>query len=318
MYDKVRFIVHRTHGKEEFSYLSPLLDNPTRLIDEATGEVGCLNGYKRNLRVREYLWGLSIEGSLTKWLHNGSNLFELSLHDAGQAIGDISEALHTDLSTASVTGLEVGANIILNNSVQRYFKMLGEMPRRVRDPLSRTSLYYNRKGSRNLDQFVFYDKIAQAKKEKISIPKSLDGVNLMRIEIRFNGCLSKQLGRSSVTGKTLLEKSFYDDLRNRLIDRYYSIEKLQTINIDNMDIIKRPTDATKMFFSLLFSKSEDGQQAIEDFIQQLRDKGVFTRRGDYNRTRDQITDIINSAVVASQDPLKLELDRAFERLRQAE
>ena len=318
MYDKVRFIVYRTKGKEEFSYLSPLLDNPTRLIDEATGEVGCLNGYKRNMRVREYLWGLSIEGSLTKWLHEGSNLFELSLHDAGQAIEDISEALHIDLSQANITGLEVGTNIILNNAVSRYFKMLGEMPRRVRDPLSRTSLYYNRRGSRNLDQFVFYDKIAQAKKEKLTIPKSLDGVNLMRVEIRFNGCLGKQLGLTSVTAKTLLEKSFYDDLRNRLIDRYYSIEKLQTINVENMDIIKKPTDATKLFFSLLFSKSEDGQQSIEDFIQQLKDKGVFTRRGDYNRTRDQITEIINSAVIAAQDPLKLELDRAFERLRQAE
>lgn len=318
MYDKIRFVIYRTQGANEFAYLEPLIDKPKRLIDGETGEVGTLFGEKRGLRIREYLWGVAIEGSLNKWLHDGSNLYELTLHDAGQAIEEISEALHTDLSQANITGLEVGTNIILNNAVSRYFKMLGEMPRRVRDPLSRTSLYYNRKGSRNLDQFVFYDKIAQAKKEKISIPKSLDGVNLMRIEIRFNGCLSKQLGRSSVTGKTLLEKSFYDDLRNRLIDRYYSIEKLQTINIDNMDIIKRPTDATKMFFSLLFSKSEDGQQAIEDFIQQLRDKGVFTRRGDYNRTRDQITDIINSAVVASQDPLKLELDRAFERLRQAE
>lgn len=310
--------MYRTHGKDEFSYLSPLLDNPTRLVDEVTGEVGCLNGYKRNMRVREYLWGLAIEGSLNKWLHDGSNLYELTLHDAGQAIEDISEELHTDLSQANITGLEVGTNIILNNSVQRYFKMLGEMPRRVRDPLSRTSLYYNRKGSRNLDQFVFYDKIAQAKKEKISIPTSLDGLNLMRAEIRFNGCLRKQLGRSSITGKDLLEKSFYGDLRNRLIDRYYSIEKLQTINIENMDIIKRPTDAAKLFFSLLFSKSEDGQQSIEDYIQQLKDKGVFTRRGDYNRTRDQITDIINSAVIAAEDPLKLELDRAFERLRQAE
>lgn len=318
MYDKIRFVVYRTKGANEFAYLQPLIEKPKRLLDEETGEIGTLYGEKRGLRVREYLWGLSIEGSLTKWLHDGSNLCELSLHDAGQAIGEISEELHTDLLKASVTGLEFGTNIILTNTVSRYYRLLGEMPRRVRDPLSRTSLYYNRKGSRNLDQFVFYDKIVQAKKDKISIPTSLDGVNLMRVEIRFNGCLGKQLGRSSVTGKDLLEKSFYDDLKTRLIDRYYSIEKLQTINIENMDIIKRPTDAAKLFFSLLFSKSEDGQQSIEDYIQQLKDKGVFKRRGDYNRTRDQITDIINSAVVASQDPLKLELDRAFERLRQAE
>lgn len=318
MYDKVRFIVYRTKGKDEFSHLSPLLSNPTRIIDEATGEVGGLNGSVRNFRVREYLWGLAVEGSLNKWAHGGSNLYEMSLAEAGQAIGEISEALHTDLSQASVTGLEFGTNIILKNAVQRYFRVLGEMPRRLRDPLSRTSLYYRRRGKKNLDQVVFYDKIEQAKKEKISIPESLNGVNLMRVEIRFNGCLGSQLARASVTGKTLMEQSFYADMKNRLIDRYFSIEKIQTVNVENMDIIKKPTDATKLFFSLLFSKSEDGQQSIEDFIQQLRDKGVFTRRADYNRTRDQITDIINSAVVAEQDPLKLELDRAFERLRKAE
>lgn len=315
MYDKVRFIVYRTHGKDEFSYLSQLLDNPTRLIDEATGEVGCLNGYKRNMRVREYLWGLSIEGSLNKWLHEGSNLFELSLSDAGQAIEDISEALHTDLSQANITGLEVGTNIVLQNTVSRYFKMLGEMPRRVRDPLSRTSLYYNRKGSRNLDQFIFYDKIAEAKKDKISIPQSLDGVNLMRVELRYNGSLSKQLGRQYVTGATLLEHSFYADLKSRLIEKYNSIQKIETINIEDMTNIKKPTDAAKIFFSILFAKSGDGQQAIEDYLNQLKDKKVFKDRNDYLRTKKQITRIIQSATISDGDPLRAELDAAFERLK---
>lgn len=315
MYDKVRFIVYRTHGKDEFSYLSPLLDNPTRLIDEATGEIGGLNGYKRNMRVREYLWGVAIEGSLNKWLHEGSNLYELTLNDAGQAIEEISESLHTDLSTASVTGLEFGTNIVLSNTVSRYYRLLGEMPRRVRDPLSRTSLYYNRKGSRNLDQFVFYDKIAQAKKEKISIPKSLAGVNLMRVELRYNGSLSKQLVRQYVTGATLLEQSFYAELKSRLIEKYYSIQKTETINIEDMTNIKKPTDAAKIFFSILFAKSGDGQQAIEDYLNQLKDKKVFKDRNDYLRTKKQITRIIQSATISEGDPLRAELDAAFERLK---
>lgn len=315
MYDKVRFIVYRTHGKEEFSYLSPLLDNPTRLIDEATGEVGCLNGYRRNMRVREYLWGLSIEGSLTKWLHEGSNLYELTLNDAGQAMEEISEALHTDLSKASVTGLEFGTNIILTNTVSRYYRLLGEMPRRIRDPLSKTTLYYNRKGQRNLDQLCFYDKIAEAKRAKIEIPQSLDGVNLMRVELRYNGSLSKQLGRQYVTGATLLEQSFYADLKSRLIEKYDSIQKIETINIEDMTNIKKPTDAAKIFFSILFAKSGDGQQAIEDYLNQLKDKKVFKDRNDYLRTKKQITRIIQSATISEGDPLKAELDAAFERLK---
>ena len=314
MYDKVRFIVYRTKGKDEFSHLSPLLSNPTRIIDEATGAVGGLNGSLRNFRVREYLWGLSIEGSINKWVHNGSNLYDMSLADAGQAIGEISEALHTNLLGASVTGLEFGTNLILNYTVSRYFRLLEEMPRRVRNPLSRTSLYYDRRGKRNLDQVVFYDKIEQAKKEKISIPESLTDKNLMRVELRYNGNLGNQLGRI-VTGDTLKEQLFYTELKSRLIEKYYSIQKLETINVYNMENIKKPTDAAKIFFSILFAKSGDGQQAVEDYLNQLKDKKVFKDRNDYLRTKKQITRIIESASLSEGDPLRAELDAAFERLR---
>lgn len=314
MYDKVRFVVYRTRGKDEFSHLSPLLSNPTRLIDEATGEVGGLSGSLRNFRVREYLWGLAVEGSLTKWLHNGSNLYDLSLPDAGQAIGEISEALKTDLLQASVTGIEFGTNLILKNTVSRYFRLLGEMPRRVRNPLSRTSLYYDRRGKRNLDQVVFYDKIEQAKKEKISIPEGISYKNVMRVELRYNGNLGNQLGRA-VTGDTLLEQLFYKELKSRLIEKYMSIQKLETINVNNMENIKKPTDAAKIFFSILFAKSGDGQQAIEDYLNQLKDKKVFKDRNDYLRTKKQITRIIESASLSEGDPLRAELDAAFERLK---
>ena len=314
MYDKIRFIVYRTKGANEFAYLESIIEKPKRLLDEETGEVGTLFGEKRGLRIREYLWGLSIEGSLNKWLHEGSNLYDMSLADAGQAIGEISEALKTDLLQASVTGIEFGTNLILKNTVSRYFKLLGEMPRRVRNPLSRTSLYYDRRGKRNLDQVIFYDKIAQAKKEKISIPESLTDKNLMRVELRYNGNLGNQLGRI-VTGNTLLERLFYTELKSRLIEKYYSIQKLETINVNNMENIKKPTDAAKIFFSILFAKSGDGQQAVEDYLNQLKDKKVFKDRNDYLRTKKQITRIIESASLSEGDPLRAELDAAFERLR---
>lgn len=314
MYDKIRFIVYRTKGANEFAYLESIIEKPKRLLDEETGEVGTLFGEKRGLRVREYLWGLSIEGSLNKWLHEGSNLYDMSLADAGQAIGEISEALKTDLLQASVTGMEFGTNIILTNTVSRYFRLLGEMPRRVRNPLSRTSLYYDRRGKRNLDQVVFYDKIEQAKKEKISIPESLSYKNVMRVELRYNGNLGNQLGRA-VTGDTLLEQLFYKELKSRLIEKYMSIQKLETINVNNMENIKKPTDAAKIFFSILFAKSGDGQQAVEDYLNQLKDKKVFKDRNDYLRTKKQITRIIESASLSEGDPLRAELDAAFERLR---
>ena len=94
-----------------------------------------------------------------------------------------------------------------------------------------------------------------------------------------------------------------------------SIQKLETINVNNMENIKKPTDAAKIFFSILFAKSGDGQQAIEDYLNQLKDKKVFKDRNDYLRTKKQITRIIESASLSEGDPLRAELDAAFERLR---
>lgn len=82
-----------------------------------------------------------------------------------------------------------------------------------------------------------------------------------------------------------------------------------------MTNIKKPTDAAKIFFSILFAKSGDGQQAIEDYLNQLKDKKVFKDRNDYLRTKKQITRIIQSATISEGDPLRAELDAAFERLK---
>lgn len=313
MYDKVRFVVYRTRGKDEFSHLSPLLSNPTRLIDEATGEVGGLNGYVRNFRVREYLWGLSVEGSLTKWLHNGSNLYDLSLPDAGQAMGEISEALHTDLLDASVTRLEFGVNIRVKNTVARYFERLGDMPKRQRDPLSRTSLYYHRRTKKETESLVFYDKLAEARKHLIEIPKDLVEANIMRVELRLSNCLCRQLGQP-VYGKTLLDESFFNDLKNRLIDNYYSIMKIDKMEMEDTSIIQKPKDAVNLYFAMQFGKT-DNQKSVDDYLQMLTDKGVFKRPADKTRVKKQIYSILGMAASASSDPLRVELDEAFTRLK---
>ena len=296
MYDKVRFVVYRTRGKDEFSHLSPLLSNPTRLIDEATGEVGGLSGSLRNFRVREYLWGLAVEGSLTKWLHNGSNLYDLSLPDAGQAMGEISEALHTDLLDASVTRLEFGVNIRVKNTVARYFERLGDMPKRQRDPLSRTSLYYHRRTKKETESLVFYDKLAEA-----------------RVELRLSNCLCRQLGQP-VYGKTLLDESFFNDLKNRLIDNYYSIMKIDKMEMEDTSIIQKPKDAVNLYFAMQFGKT-DNQKSVDDYLQMLTDKGVFKRPADKTRVKKQIYSILGMAASASSDPLRVELDEAFTRLK---
>lgn len=317
MYDKIRFIVYRTKGKDEFSYLSNLIDNPTRVIDDATGEIGGLSGSKRNLRVREYTWGLSIEGSLVKWLHQGSNLYELSLADAGHAIRQISDELKTDLLEASVTRLEFGTNIRLQNSVPRYFALLGDMPNRQRDPLSRSSLYYRRRTKKDTESLVFYDKIEEARKHEIDIPEEFADANIMRVELRFNKCLNRQL-RQPVYGKTLLDESFFLELRNRLIDNYFSIVKIEKTQMKDTSIIKKPKDAINLFFSIQFAKNTDMQQAVEDYLQMLSDSGVFKRAADKTRVKKQIYAILGMAASASHDPLRIELDEAFARLKSSD
>lgn len=318
MFDKVKFWLPRTSGVEQFQKLRSVictLDPEATFVGKANGGdlKVILDGHINNMRVREYLGGVSVYGSLNKWKHGGSNLAEMTLFETRAAVKELSEILSLNLAEAKVTEIEFGTNIILKNSVGSYFRLLGQMPRRVRSILNRETLYYQRKGE-DRDTLVFYDKIKQAKKEKIYIPAALLEANVLRVELRLKRNIARLLHTSEIKGETLYDEDFNEKLLTLLKEKYMSIEKVENISLANIEEIKRPSDAAKFFFSSLFAEAEKGQEEIETYLQRLKDSKVFKDRADYVRTRKQIIEIANAAKIAKSDPLRVELDAAIKKL----
>lgn len=308
MFDKVKFIIHRTGGRSQFSHLAEVLEKPEQKLRADTGELGGMRGRIRNISVYEFPWGVSIEGSLCKFAH-GSNLIDLSFEEARNALVELGELTKLDVREATVTRLEFGCNLVMKSSVARYFPLLGSMPRRLRDPFGASSLYYRREGKKQLDTLKFYDKIAEAKKENISIPPSLAEVNLLRVELSLNGNLSRQLNRE-VLGKTLGDPSFYNDMIDLLINKYCLINKQDAMIIKNLTEFKTPKAAANGFLASVLLQDKNPQEAIENYIRSLRDANVFADRNDYTRTKKRLLELLKAAEISERNPLRDELDAA--------
>ena len=93
------------------------------------------------LKVSIYIGGLSIVGSLPKYLYK-NNVYPLDRHTAAQAIEKMSDALHTHIGSARVTGVEFGANMLTRHEVQEYLKRMGDMPLMQKYNFNPNSLTY--------------------------------------------------------------------------------------------------------------------------------------------------------------------------------
>lgn len=220
MYDKVKLWTARTRETPD---VSKFLDRAKDQIDHETGEV-CTFGSLEGLKVSIYTGGISIIGSLAKYLYP-NNIYPLDRHSTAQAIEKLSDSLHINLNDAKVTGLEFGTQFVMAHPVENYLSKLGDMPKLLRYHFDVGTLYYKPKGKQQLKVFVFYDKKADAVAKNMALPVGFDEANLLKYEMRLNGRLPQQLGVSEVTASTLSENLFYQLLMKRYQDSYFSISK---------------------------------------------------------------------------------------------
>ena len=220
MYDKVKLWTART---KETPDVSKFLDRAKDQIDHETGEV-CTFGSLESLKVSIYTGGISIIGSLAKYLYS-NNIYPLDRHTTAQAIEKLSDSLHISLGDTKVTGLEFGTQFVMAHPVENYLSKLGDMPKLLRYHFDVGTLYYKPKGKQQLKVFAFYDKKADAVAKNMALPVGFDEANLLKYEMRLNGRLPQQLGVSEVTASTLSENLFYQLLMKRYQDSYFSISK---------------------------------------------------------------------------------------------
>lgn len=301
MYDKLKLWAARTRATPD---VSKFLDRAKDQIDHATGEV-CTFGSLEGLKVSIYIGGISIIGSLAKYLYP-NNIYPLDRHTTAQAIEKLSDSLHISVDDAKVTGLEFGTQFVMAHPVENYLSKLGNMPKLLRYHFDVGTLYYKPKGKQQPKVFAFYDKKADAVAKDMALPVGFDEANLLKYEMRINGRLPQQLGVPEVTAATLSEKPFYRLMVKRYQESYFAISKNNQIKTDVMDEIKTVSDAFDVFVARLISQSDQTQ--IAGFLEELKEAKVFDDRNNYSRLKKKIQSIASKAGVTVSDELIKELD----------
>lgn len=313
MYDKVT-IWKDGRMRDEYPNLVALLKDAKEQTDLQTGEIKTY-GTLQGMRVGIYPTAIRIDGSLPKFLYAGGNVIPLSRHTTEEAIKKLSDTLQINLEDARVSALEFGANFLMRHKPSEYLKRMGELPRRQRYNFNLDTLYYRHKGKEQPDTFCLYDKISDAKAKGMPIPAGFEDANILRVELRLNGSLAKQMGVAEVAASTLYDRAFYNKIRCRFINTYYSINKINKLNANFMESIKTPKDAVDGFLGLMLAKAGQGMQEIDNYMEELKANQVFTDRINYKRTKDALLKAAYKAKLSSKDELVAELDDCFINLK---
>lgn len=305
MYDKVKLWIDRAIVGDQYPAIANYLDGAKQETDLQTGEVKTF-GNLEGLKVSILMGGLSIVGSLAKYFYGGSNVYPLDRHATAQAVEKMGAALHISIDQATVTGIEFGTNFLMKHPVPEYLAKLGDMPRLRRYHFDPSTLYYKGTGKQQPKIFAFYDKIADAAAKGMQYPDDMQGANLLKYEMRFNGRIPYQLGVPEVTASTLSELPFYRMMVKRYQDSYFSISKQNQVKTNVMSEIKTPTDAFNVFVARLISQT--GKTQIEGFLNELKEAAVFEDRKNYSRLKKKIQEVATKANITISDELMRELN----------
>ena len=301
MYDKIKLWAARTRATPD---VSRFLDKAKEQIDHETGEV-CTFGSLNGLKVSIYMGGISIIGSLAKFLYP-NNIYPLDMNSTAQAIEKLSDNLHLPITDAKVTGLEFGRAFVMAHPVESYLSKLGDMPRLLRYHFDVGTLYYKPRGKQQPKVFAFYDKKADAAAKGMVLPVGFEDANLLKYEMRFNGRLPQQMGVPDVKASTLSESGFYRQMIKRYQENYFAISKLNQVKTDVMSEIKTVSDAFDMLVARLINGSDQTQ--ITAFVEELKEAKVFEDWKNYTRLKRKIQEVATKAGVTTSDELIRELD----------
>ena len=189
------------------------------------------------------------------------------------------------MNDARVTSIEVGANICLTKQHTAYTRLLGDMTRMQRVSMA-DSLYYQGSGKVHPRQYYFYDKVAEVRKSGGTMPQGLEAANMMRYEMRLNGRLPFQLSIPEFKGSTLQDRKVYQELINRWLNGYLSINKLVNMEDEHLKKGMSVKEAQEVFIAQQIAKG--GSSMIDEFIAKLKQNECFDNRLYYNRVKSNL------------------------------
>ena len=299
MYDTVNLWQNRCDiaGGNPFAVL-PYLSEITERQNE--------RGYSCTGKVLDYIVnvsesGISLKGSLCKSFF-GDNLQTLTRRATMQAVEKLSDYLHTDISTAKITRLDVSTVIPTKRPPADYYGYLGQKAHFERLQSTKDTLYYNN----HQRQIIFYDKTKEANAKGVQIPDVWQNCNLFRYELRYTKRLNKQL-KADITASTLTDEVFYRGVIQNLHNEFKTIQKLkeQGFMIDDITTLKVAKEA--LFAHLL---QQSGQTVIDEFLSELKAQKKFNSRSDYTKLKTDLNKMLVSKN-GNKNELMQELETAI-------
>lgn len=154
---------------------------------------------------------------------------------------------------------------------------------------------------------IFYDKEREQKDKHQAkdFPQPYkDTGNVLRYEARLLKQIPQQLNEAVVTGGMLADINIFRKVAKFWGNSYFCIQKTYT-DID-MTKVKTPKDAQDLLLAHLLN--EAGAGTLDNYLNQLKAKGVFSNRQYYTNFKTQIKKIMAKYSDKGSESLARELD----------
>jgi hypothetical protein len=307
MYDTVNMWLEWSKvGNVNLSTITNKLNN---CVEHGNKEFNSISGSLNNYKVAIFETGISLKGSICKYLNN-DNLHTLTRSGMERAIIKMSDELSLPINLAKINQVDLSTHFIMKMPVSEYYQYLGDKRYFKRLQATSDTLYYNTSAR----QLIFYNKLKEALSKGVIIPEIYKNENLLRYEIRHKGRLNKQFNLPEVTAATLYNEKFYINLIDIWVKEYFNIQKINRLTISNMENIKTVMDAENMIFGLMLNRY--GQDEIDNLIQDMKAKQVYQDPKYYSRLKSKLKQLANMPEITEKSELIIELDKEVKNIKQ--
>jgi len=270
-----------------------------------TGEV--LNqGFLSNFSIRQHSDYYSFSGSLTKY-KLGHNFRGINIAETREAIEEISDRLHTDFSSATLTQIDFGNCFETAEIPEAYFPILGYLNNHLTRTPIKSSLYYGY--SNNYRKLIFYDKHLAYKAKGETIPEYTIGKNYLRYELKLKrlNSLKKKINQDNISVSDLTNENNFNCIKNEWYELYNTITK-QPKELINMTNENLGLKELKNYCFRYYIERLGGMTGFREWIE-LEIKRGNIKKGAYKKEiLDRAKEVISLESAIKDDSLIQELN----------
>lgn len=259
MFDTVNFVLRKEDaaGLDLYQQTQGRFD-VTETAQRNGGDTFKVKGTLQNYKITVGNGFLSVWGGSLCRYYLGDNMQTLGRRDTQRAIEQLSDTLNVPMEAATITRLDVGANLIMQHPIETYTTHLGTLQHTKRLEQPNGGLYYSQKNV----QLCFYDKIREQKSHRNPIAELYNGCNVLRYEYRYLHRLPAVLKRDKVTASMLYDANTYCKILDNWAAQYKRIKKIKNIEI-NFEAMSGKKDLYTMGVLSLIERVGGVTQMIE-------------------------------------------------------